>query len=502
VVPAVAGVAAVTRRAAWRDWSAERTVTAPQAVAGGGALVLLGVLLVVAPGTAAALAVGALTGLFVATTTLRIVYFVSGYRALGVRRDAPYALPAGALPSFTVMAPVYKEAGVVPALLDAIAALDYPADRVQVLLLVEHDDDETRAACLRHARPPWEVVDVPPGRPRTKPRALNVALARTTGELLTIYDAEDRPDPGQLRAAAGAFAALGPRVASLQARLDFYNARQNLLTKWFACEYATHFGLYLEGIAARGHAMPLGGTSTHFRTAAVREAGGWDAWNVTEDCELGMRLAAAGYEARTLDSATHEEAVPMLAAWIRQRSRWVKGFAQTALAMTRAPVAVARAMGVRRYAAALVTVAGVPLVLVSQLVCWVLLWLYVALRASGSDVAWIEGAFPEPLLTLGMLSLLVGNFAILLAHVGAVYQQGLYDLVRYALLLPAYWLLASLGAWRGVAQLVSRPHFWEKTRHGLAPRPAPAPAPTPAPVTAPVPSRAPSPAPVPADWRP
>jgi cellulose synthase/poly-beta-1,6-N-acetylglucosamine synthase-like glycosyltransferase len=218
--------------------------------------------------------------------------------------------------------------------------------------------------------------------------------------------------------------------------------------------------------------MPLGGTSTHFRTEAVRRVGGWDAWNVTEDCELGMRLAAAGYAARTLDSATHEEAVPALRAWIRQRSRWVKGFAQTALTMTRAPVRSARAMGVRRYLAALVTVAGVPVVLMSQLVFWLLLWLYAGLRAAGADVSWIEAAFPAPLLMLGMLLLLVGNFAVLLAHVSAVYQQERYDLVRYSLLLPAYWLLASLGAWKGVSQLVSRPHFWEKTSHGHAVEPA------------------------------
>jgi glycosyltransferase XagB len=307
----------VTDRAAWRAWSAERTVTTAQAVVAAGALALFAAGGVLAPGVAAAVVTGALTLLFLATTTLRIVYFVSGHRALGRRPEPPGRLPAEALPSFTVMAPVYREAAVVPALLDAIAALDYPAARLQVLLLVEHDDDETRAACERHARPGWEVVDVPPGRPRTKPRALNVALARTRGELLTIYDAEDRPEPDQLLRAAGAFAASGPEVVSLQARLDFYNARQNLLTKWFACEYATHFGLYLEGIAARGHAMPLGGTSTHFRTDAVRRVGGWDAWNVTEDCELGMRLAAAGYETRTLDSATHEEAVPVLGTWVR-----------------------------------------------------------------------------------------------------------------------------------------------------------------------------------------
>jgi glycosyltransferase XagB len=471
----------MTRREPWRQWSAARTLTRGQAAAGAGAAAGVVAGLALVPHTTVALLAGAVTVLFLATTSLRIAYFVCGHRELARRGAAAPDGPPAALPTFTVMAPVYREAAVIGALLDALAALDYPADRLQVLVLVEHDDHATREACLGHLRPGWQVVDVPPGVPRTKPRALNVGLTCTLGELLTIYDAEDRPEPDQLQRAAAAFAAAGPEVASLQARLDFYNARQNLLTKWFACEYATHFGLYLEGIAARGHAMPLGGTSTHFRTDAVRQVGGWDAWNVTEDCELGMRLAAAGYSTRTLDSATHEEAVPVLGTWIRQRSRWVKGFAQTALAMTRAPLASARAMGPGRYVAALVTVAGVPLVLVVQLVTWILLWLYVGLRAGGSDVAWIEAAFPEPLLTLGMLSLLVGNFALLLAHVSAVYQQRRYDLVRYALLLPAYWLLASLGAWRGVAQLVSRPHFWEKTRHGLATE-TPAPAPPIAPV--------------------
>jgi cellulose synthase/poly-beta-1,6-N-acetylglucosamine synthase-like glycosyltransferase len=465
----------------WREWSAARTVTRRQALFALALTLALGAALVLEPAFALTFVVGAFTFVFVATTSLRIAYFLRAHRG------AAEIAPMGAVqpPSYSVMVPVYHEAGVIPALFDALARLDYPRDRLEILILVEHDDPETRRACERHTRPGWRIVDVPPGVPRTKPRALNVGLAELTGELLTIYDAEDRPEPDQLRRAVRAFAALPGDVACLQARLDFYNSRQNLLTKLFACEYATQFGLYLEGIAAYGHAMPLGGTSTHFRTEVVREVGGWDAWNVTEDCELGMRLAAAGYGSRTLDSVTYEEAVPVTGAWIRQRSRWVKGFAQTALVMTRAPVRTARAMGVRRYLAALATVGGVPVVLLSQLVFWLVLWLYVGLRTAGVGVGWIEAAFAEPLLTLGMLSLLVGNFAVLLAHVSAVYQQGRYDLVRYSLLLPAYWLLASLGAWRGIAQLVSRPHFWEKTRHGLAAEPA---EPAPVPI-APIPAR-------------
>lgn len=454
---------------AWNHWSARRTLTIGQravvlALAGG-----IGVCFARDPLGAGAVVMATATFAFLATTILRVTYLVKGYRTRAQGDDDAGSLPtAYSLPVYTVLVPIYREANVVQALLSALARLDYPFDRLEVLLLVEHDDPETRQVCERHLRPGWRVITVPAGRPRTKPRALNVGLAHASGEFLTIYDAEDRPEPDQLRKAVRVFTEQPESVACLQARLDYYNADQNLLTRWFACEYATHFGLYLEGMAALGHALPLGGTSTHFRSEALRAVGGWDAWNVTEDCELGMRLVAAGYRSQMLDSVTWEEAVPVLRRWVRQRSRWVKGFAQTALVLLRRPFRTMRAMGLRRYAAALVSVGGVPVVLVTQVFFWSLLWAYVGLRASGADVSSIEALFPEPFLSFGMVSLLVGNFAVLLAHVGVVYQQRRYELVRYALFIPVYWLLTSIGAWRGIAQLVHRPHFWEKTMHGLA----------------------------------
>jgi cellulose synthase/poly-beta-1,6-N-acetylglucosamine synthase-like glycosyltransferase len=454
-------------------WSAQRVLSKRQAVALAALAAALSCGLALDTYLTGAVVVGSFITVFLATTSLRLGYFVKGKRARQTMddRDEPLVYP---LPVYSILVPLYREANVVPDLLDALDRLEYPFDRVQVLLLTEVDDRETFEACQRHLRPGWRIVTVPDGHPRTKPRALNAALGSIDGEFFTIYDAEDRPEPDQLRKAVRAFKRSPASVACLQARLDYYNARQNLLTKWFTCEYATHFGLYLEGISASGHPMPLGGTSTHFRTGAVRAVGGWDEWNVTEDCELGMRLAAAGLEARTLDSVTLEEAVPELRAWVRQRSRWVKGFAQTALVLTRAPLEVGRALGWKRYAAALLTVGGVPLVLTAQLVFWTVLCAYIALGVAGVDVRAIEAFFPEPLTSLGMVSLVIGNFAILLAHVSVVYGQGRYEFVRYAATLPLYWLLLSVGAWRGIAQLPRRPHFWEKTTHGLAQRtPAP-----------------------------
>jgi cellulose synthase/poly-beta-1,6-N-acetylglucosamine synthase-like glycosyltransferase len=458
-----------SRPAVWREWSAEHTVNARQAGVALALVALVGLGVAWYPTAIATALIACCTAVFVATAVCRALYFFAGLAR--PPQPSPATMPCldrQPCPRYSVVVALYREADVVPALFDSMAQLDYPHERLQFLIVVEADDLPTIEACNAHLREGWELVRAPDGGPRTKPRALNVALPRIEGELFTIYDAEDRPDSDQLQKAVAEFDRLPGSVAALQARLDFYNSRQNLLTRWFACDYATNFGLYLEGIARLGHAMPLGGTSTHFRTAAVRAVGGWDAFNVTEDCELGMRLAAAGYVSRTLHSTTWEEAVPRLGGWIRQRSRWIKGFAQTALAMLRAPVRSARAMGPGRYVAALVWVGGVPVLFAVQLWFWIGLWAYAAMSLAGADVAGVDALFAEPLLTLSLASLLVGNFIVLLASVAAVYQQGRFDLVRYALVLPLYWLLASVAAWKALWQLVARPHYWEKTQHGLA----------------------------------
>jgi glycosyltransferase XagB len=444
-------------------WSAQQTLSTGQRAAGIAVFAIVATGFAFAPTATGTFLLLAFTITFLVSTGYRIACYRKGYRRL--ERGHPSPLP-DALPSYTVMTALYREANVVPQLLDALDALEYPRDRLEVLLVVEADDPETEDACRAHLRDGWRVIVVPPGEPKTKPRALNVALEEASGELLTIYDAEDRPAPGQLIAAAGAFAVGAPELAAVQARLDFYNEDDNLLTRWFSCEYATHFGLYLEGVAAYRHPVPLGGTSTHFRTSAVRDVGGWDSWNVTEDCELGMRMAASGLQVDTLDSVTGEEAVPKLGAWIRQRSRWIKGYTQSSLVMLRSPVGTARAMGLRRFGAALAGVTAVPVILLVQPLFWTALWAYIVLSSLGVDMHVIESLFPGAAGTLALMSLLFGNFAVVLAHVAVLYERGRYKLVRYALFIPLYWLLASIAAWRALFQLVRRPHFWEKTTHG------------------------------------
>lgn len=231
------------------------------------------------------------------------------------------------LPVYTIIAALYDEAASVGQLLQAIVALDYPKEKLDVILVVEPDDLDTRAAIARWGPPPtFQVLVAPATLPRTKPKALNWALPFARGSFVTVYDAEDIPEPNQLRAALEAFRAHGARTVCVQASLCINNAADSWLSCMFAAEYAGQFDVFLPGLAKLGLPLPLGGSSNHFRTAALREIGGWDAYNVTEDADLGFRLARAGYRATTFASTTFEEAPAQFGSWLRQRSRWMKGW--------------------------------------------------------------------------------------------------------------------------------------------------------------------------------
>ena len=215
----------------------------------------------------------------------------------------PAAVPDHDLPVYTVLVPAYGEPDVIPSLIRNLERLEYPAGRLEVLLLLEEGDSDH--AARRDSATPTTlhvyILAVPPGGPQTKPRALNVGLQWSTGEFVTVYDAEDRPDPLQLRKAVVALRRMPDRVACLQARLEFYNVERNLLTKWFAAEYLTWFTCFLPGLVEHRAVVPLGGTSNHFRRDALAQVGAWDAYNVTEDADLGIRLQRAGFEIGVLD---------------------------------------------------------------------------------------------------------------------------------------------------------------------------------------------------------
>ena len=362
------------------------------------------------------------------------------------------------LPVYTVLVPLYRESGAIAGLAAALSRLDWPEHRLDVLLLLEAGDDETEAA-VRAASWPTGTrrLVVPKGSPQTKPRALNYGLQYARGTMACIYDAEDMPHPKQLKAAYSAFTAAGEDLACVQAPLAAYNHRQSWIALHWALEYAVQFGLLLPALARLRLPILLGGTSNHFRMSVLRSLGGWDAWNVTEDADLGVRLARHGYRSDTIAPPTFEEAPETLGIWTAQRSRWLKGFLQSWAVMMRWPGATIRQTGLFSYLALQAMLLGTclaalvhgPLALAA--LAWVLLG---------------HGVLAGPALYL----LLIGYAVNAIALIAAPGPRGMRRWLG-VITLPLYWPLQSLAAARALYGWLKTPHFWAKTPHGLTAHP-------------------------------
>jgi glycosyltransferase XagB len=384
--------------------------------------------------------------------------------AFGVRRDSRRgsAMPDAELPTYTILIAAYREQEVIGGMVECLHRLDYPKDRLEALILVERRDHETKAA-IRAANPAGfiRIVEIPPGSPQTKPRACNAGLLLAKGELLVVYDAEDRPDPDQLRVVAERFLHTDASPACVQAKLAVANPRQSFVTRQFAIEYALRFELLFPGLARLGLPVPLGGTSNHFRTSVLRELGGWDAYNVTEDADLGMRCAALGHRVELIDSVTRGEMPHRIAAWTRQRTRWQKGWMLTALVHTRHPIHTIRALGGTGTIALLLVLAGTPLLYLAQSLALVL-WAggYPGLIAGDPAIATNLAIAQLAALTAWIPPLLV-----------AAHRRGLARSVLSPLAI-AYTAMHWAAAWRALHQLANAPYTWEKTPHRAIPKPA------------------------------
>jgi cellulose synthase/poly-beta-1,6-N-acetylglucosamine synthase-like glycosyltransferase len=308
----------------------------------------------------------------------------------------------------------------------------------------------------------FDAVVVPDAEIRTKPRACNFGLLRAKGEYCVIYDAEDDPEPDQLKKAAIAFSRAGEQVVCLQSRLNFYNSKDNLLTRWFSLEYSFWYEYYLDGLDHVGAPLPLGGTSNHFRIKQLRELGGWDPYNVTEDADLGVRISRKKLKTAMLNSYTYEEANKKLPNWIRQRSRWSKGHVQTYLVHMRDPRKLLREMGWKQFFYFQLTFGGnIFMPLVNPL-----LWAVTILTLVTPGV--FDFLFFYPLVYVCIFNLIVGNGVYILLHMGPYVMKKNYTSIPLAFIIPIYWMLISVGDWRGTIQLVTKPFYWEKTQHGLS----------------------------------
>ena len=369
------------------------------------------------------------------------------------------------LPLYTILCPLYKEAHVLPQFIAAIEKLDWPKKKLDVQLLLESDDAETIAAAMAMKLPSYvQVQIVPHSQPKTKPKACNYGLNCAQGEYLVVFDAEDIPDPQQLKKVYIAFQQSAPEVKCIQAKLNFYNPHQNLLTRFFTAEYSLWFDLSLTGLQSVETTIPLGGTSNHFRTRDLITLEGWDPFNVTEDCDLGVRLFKQGGRTAIINSTTLEEANSQWGNWIRQRSRWIKGYMQTYLVHMRHPIQFFRRHG-RHALMFQLTVGGKIAFMLINPIMWFLTISYFALYAWVGPT--IETLYPSSIFYMAVVSLIFGNFLFLYYYMIGAAKREQWSIIKWVFLVPFYWLLVSVAAAIALYQLILKPHYWEKTVHGL-----------------------------------
>jgi cellulose synthase/poly-beta-1,6-N-acetylglucosamine synthase-like glycosyltransferase len=412
-----------------------------------------------APSDALAALNVALAFLFLAWIALRLFGSLIRHPGPGcVRRVKDHALPV-----YTVVAALYREAASVESLILGLRDLDYPREKLDIKLVVEPDDVETIAAIERlHLGAQFEIIKAPDVGPRTKPKALNAALPFVRGTFVVIYDAEDRPERDQLRRALDVFLAEG-NIACVQARLAIDNTADSWLTRFFTAEYAGQFDMLLPGLAALRLPLPLGGSSNHFRTATLRRVGGWDPYNVTEDADLGMRLSRLGYRSAVIDSTTYEEAPARFRPWLLQRTRWFKGWTKTWLVHMRAPRRLLNDLGLAGFLTFQLVVGGNVLAALIYPMFMTSL-LYQVAHAVPTQ----QGTAGTLLLLLHATTLVAGFLASAFLGWQGLKRRGLHAEAWVLLLIPIHWMLLSLAAWRALYQLLRDPYRWEKTEHGLA----------------------------------
>lgn len=441
-------------------FSARIVMTGGQGFVAGLALATFLAVSLITPGLVMPVLHPILSCLYLASLLLRITALFPRKRKRG---PAPSST-AGSLPCYTVLVALYREAAVAEQLVRCLKRLDWPASLLDIKLVCEADDHETVAALRAQGLPrQFEIIEVPSANPRTKPKALSYTLAGVRGDYLVIYDAEDRPHPAQLREAYARFSELSPDIACLQAPLIITNARSSWISALFSLEYAALFRGLLPMLAHYRMPMPLGGTSNHFRTDVLKEVGGWDPFNVTEDADLGLRLFRLGYRADVLRRHTLEDAPTTLSIWTGQRTRWFKGWMQTWLVLMREPTRLLVEMGPRGYLLFHLLIGG--MLLSSLLHPLILIFL-----AEGAVVMMTAPATELPFCALVLFVIdtinIFGSYLTFVAlGVGSMTDHEKRQLGMRWMAVPFYWLMTSIASWRALIELRMKPFFWQKTPH-------------------------------------
>jgi glycosyltransferase XagB len=368
------------------------------------------------------------------------------------------------LPDYSVLVPLFRETSVLNQILGALIKLDYPVEKLDIKLILEENDVGMQRALARLSLPShFEIIVVPIGKPQTKPRALNYALQFAKGELVTIYDAEDVPDRDQLRKAAAQFASGPKNLACIQAELSFYNPNESWLTRQFTLDYGVLFGLVLPALARENLPLPLGGTSNHFRASILRDTGAWDPYNVTEDADLGLRLARRNYLTQVLDSVTHEEATLRYGNWLQQRARWFKGFLQTWFVHMRDPILLVREIG---WSGFFVTQAMTFGIIVSALLHPILMPHAIYMLFSGYMFDDGTSNMMSAIAAINLVVMVGGYCVAIFAGHRTMRHKHITGWWFVLATMPVYWLLMSFAAWISLWQFIVAPFHWNKTQHG------------------------------------
>jgi cellulose synthase/poly-beta-1,6-N-acetylglucosamine synthase-like glycosyltransferase len=368
------------------------------------------------------------------------------------------------LPIYTIQLPVYKEDKLIKKLIWNLQSIDYPRERLDIKLLIEQDDDKTLNAVRNLDFPAvFEVIVVGFNKPKTNPHPSNYGLHFSRGKYLTIYDAEDVPDTDQLKKTVTLFNKLPEEYICIQCALNYFNRNENFLTRMFTLEYSYWFDYMLPGLDTFNIPIPLGGTSNHFKFANLMELGGWDPFNVTEDADLGVRAYAKGYKVAIINSTTYEEANNEMFNWVRQRSRWIKGYMQTHLVHMRNPVALWKKVGWKGFLGFNFFIGATP---ITFLIYPILLGIFISYMVFDLDN--LRSLFPDWVLFMSIINLMAGNILMIYVNMMAVFKRRYYELILFAIANPIYWLLHSWAAYKGLYQLIVKPFYWEKTNHGLS----------------------------------
>ncbi|MEM7440362.1 MAG: glycosyltransferase family 2 protein [Pseudomonadota bacterium] len=377
------------------------------------------------------------------------------------KQAKPFARPAK-LPRISVMIPLLREKDILDRLIKRIERLDYPRELLEVALIYEANDPDTKAHLAQATLPAWmRAIEVPEARLQTKPRALNYALDFLSGDIVGIYDAEDAPEPDQLFQVVRRFASGGENAACVQCALDYYNAGTNWISRCFSIEYAILFRVILPGLERLNLPIPLGGTSVFFRRDILEKLGRWDAQNVTEDADLGFRLYRQGYRCLISDSTTYEEANFRVLPWVRQRSRWLKGFLQTWATHMRNPRAALRDFGIAGFMVCQAQMLGT---FTSFLIAPIVLPMW--LMVGGLKPA-IYAGLPPALLACLIVGFVLTELFLLILGIVALGRRPGRGLTAWVLAMPLYLLLGAIAALKAAYEVFAKPSYWDKTEHGI-----------------------------------